>query len=221
MVSSIAFFIRRSLEKTQRICLVHYHEIGLKGGNRSFFERCLEKNIKSVLNRAGLKEFETRRISGRILVSLGSSIDSSKSAEIYKLLSKIPGCARVSNGFKCEQSVEAMIAAGCEVMREAGKDSDNKTRPVESFKVSARRNHTNFELDSMELNQIVGGSISDAFPDVKVQMKNPSLEIRVEVIQGGAYIYGTSMPGVGGLPVGSSGKMVGMLSSGIDSPVAL
>lgn len=194
-----------------RICLVHYHEIGLKGKNRSFFEKKLESNIKKSLELNGFKDFSLRRISGRILIEHDGDSES-----ILNLVKNIPGCARTSAGYKCEQSIEAMIEAGCEVMRNFAEG-----KLPESFKVSARRNHTNFEKDSMEINQLVGGSISDAFPEVKVQMKEPELDIRVEVIEGGAYVYGDSVVGVGGLPVGTGGKVVAMLSSGIDSPVAL
>lgn len=194
-----------------RICLVHYHEIGLKGKNRSFFEKKLEQNIKKVLDANGVEDFSLRRISGRILIELSNN----EQSDVLNTVINVPGCARASEGFKCDQTIEDMIKAGCEVMRTNGESLP------ESFKVSARRNHTNFEKDSMEINQIVGGSISDAFPEVKVQMKDPQLDIRVEVIEGGAYVYGTSKPGVGGLPVGTGGKVVAMLSSGIDSPVAL
>ncbi|MDO5426392.1 MAG: THUMP domain-containing protein [Coriobacteriia bacterium] len=194
-----------------RICLVHYHEIGLKGKNRSFFEKKLESNIKKSLELNGFKDFSLRRISGRILIEHDGDSES-----ILNLVKNIPGCARTSAGYKCDQTIDAMIEAGCEVMR-----NFSEGRLPESFKVSARRNHTNFEKDSMEINQLVGGSISDAFPEVKVQMKDPELDIRVEVIEGGAYVYGDSVVGVGGLPVGTGGKVVAMLSSGIDSPVSL
>lgn len=197
----------------QRVCLVHYHEIGLKGRNRGFFENRLKSNISSICKSNNFPIKNIFKISGRICIFLNEDIDKVAAEEIYGCISKIPGCARVSCGFKCEQSIEAMIKAGCIVMDEAGQ--------VDSFKVSARRNHTSFEYDSMQINQLVGGKISDAFPNVKVKMKNPTLDIKLEVIEGSAYVYGTSIVGVGGLPVGTSGKVVGLLSSGIDSPVAL
>lgn len=90
----------------------------------------------------------------------------------------------------------------------------------ETFKVQARRNHTDFEIDSMQLNQLVGAVLCRSFQDKKVLMKNPDVEVRVEVIQGHCYIYAHSVQGVGGLPVGSAGKVVTLMSSGIDSPVA-
>ena len=85
----------------------------------------------------------------------------------------------------------------------------------------ARRNHTDFPANSMEMNQIVGGRLSEAYPQAKVQMKDPDLTVGIEVVQNAAYVYARSIPGIGGLPVGSSGTVVSLLSSGIDSPVAL
>lgn len=193
--------------------MIHYHEIGLKGRNRGFFENKLKSNIAKICKSNNFPINNISKISGRICVYLKEDIDKNSAEEIFNILSKIPGCARISCGFKCQQSLEAMTEAGCLVMRES--------KDVESFKVSARRNHTNFEYDSMQINKIVGGQISDCFPDVKVIMKNPSLDIKLEVIEGSAYVYGKSIPGVGGLPVGTSSSLVGMLSSGIDSPVAL
>lgn len=203
-------------DKFERICLVHYHEIGLKGKNRSYFEQTLLKNIDNILKDQGLKGYSLKRISGRILLSLGKAFDNNSVNEILNTIKMIPGCARVSSGFKCDQNIEDMVDAGCAVMNEFAADNN-----LDSFKVQARRNHTNFELDSMEINQIVGGKISDAFPEVAVKMKDPSLEIHIEVIEGGCYIYSSSIIGIGGLPVGTGGRVVGMLSSGIDSPVAL
>lgn len=199
----------------QNIILVHYHEIGLKGKNRSYFEKRLVDNIRDCLHFQNITNFEIKRISGRILILLSDDTNDEKSDYLFNIIQKIPGCARLSAGLKCAQNLDAMISAACKIM-EISKLKEN----VESFKLSARRNHTNFDLDSMELNKVVGGSVSDAYPEIKVQMKNPDLEIRLEVIEGGAYVYGKSVAAVGGLPVGTGGKMISLLSSGIDSPVA-
>ena len=125
----------------------------------------------------------------------------------------IPGTARVSCGFKCERDLDQMTEAGILAMGESGAFS--------SFKVHARRNHTDFPVNSMEINQIVGGRLSEAYPRAKVQMKDPDLTVGIEVVQNAAYVYARSIPGIGGLPVGSSGTVMSLLSSGIDSPVAL
>lgn len=201
----------------KRICLIHYHEIGLKGKNRPIFENRLLQNLKKILNFNDISYEKITKISGRICIVFPMNTDNNTSKKYCNIVKKVPGVARVSTGFKIPQTLEDMINAGIAVMKEAGADKGN----VDSFKLSARRNHTSFEYDSMEINKIVGGNISDAFPAIRVQMKNPTVNVRVEVIEGSAYVYGFSLPGVGGLPVGSSGMFVGLLSSGIDSPVAL
>jgi thiamine biosynthesis protein ThiI len=119
----------------------------------------------------------------------------------------------VSCGFKCERDLDVMNSVAVNALAETG--------DFETFKVSARRNHTDFETDSMQMNQIVGAALCAAFPDKKVKMKDPDVTVAVEVVQNAVYIYARSERGVGGLPVGSSGRVMCLLSSGIDSPVAL
>lgn len=192
----------------RRVCLVHYHEIGLKGHNRAQFERRLVSNIKALL-RDGVK---IKRISGRICIFLPSDSSFEDACSVADQISGVPGIARVSSGYRCEQDLDVMYDTAVKALADAGS--------FQTFKVSARRNHTDFTTDSMQMNKLVGAALCKAFPDKKVQMKNPDVEVRVEVIQGWTYIYGRSIPGIGGLPVGSAGKAICLLSSGIDSPVA-
>ena len=195
----------------QRICLVHYHEIGLKGHNRSKFEMRLLKNLEAHL--CAYPVVTIHRISGRLCVFLKEGTTHDTMVECADAIRSIPGTARVSCGFKCERDLDQMTEAGILAMGESGAFS--------SFKVHARRNHTDFPVNSMEINQIVGGRLSEAYPQVKVQMKDPDLTVGIEVVQNAAYVYARSIPGIGGLPVGSSGTVMSLLSSGIDSPVAL
>ena len=206
--------------KFQDIILIHYHEIGLKGKNRSTFEKKLKHNVDRLLKAAGVEFEQIRIISGRLAVVFSNGAEVTNVQNAFELIKNIPGVARVSKALKCQLSIDAMIEAGKVIMAQSGADHGSKNK-LESFKVAARRNHTAFEVNSMQMNQLIGGALSDAFPDVKVQMKNPELQVSVEAIEGSAYVYGQSEPGVGGLPVGSSGRVVGLLSSGIDSPVAL
>ncbi len=192
----------------RRVCLVHYHEIGLKGHNRAQFEKRLVSNIKALLH-DGVK---IKRISGRICIFLPVDSSFEDACNVADQIAGVPGIARVSSGYRCEQSLEVMYETAVKALSDAG--------CFETFKVSARRNHTDFAIDSMQMNKLVGAALCKAFPDKKVQMKNPDVEVRVEVIQGWTYIYGRSIPGIGGLPVGSAGKAVCLLSAGIDSPVA-
>lgn len=198
-------------EVFQRICLVHYHEIGLKGRNRGMFEMRLLRNIESLFKDHPIHEI--KRISGRICVVLKQDTSFESACELSKLIAKVPGVARVSCGYRTKRDIELFFAAALESLREAGE--------FESFKVAARRNHTDFPIDSMEMNQLVGAHLCAAFPDKKVKMKNPDVQVGVEVVQNAAYIFALSIPGVGGLPVGTGGKVMGLLSSGYDSPVAL
>ena len=167
----------------RRVCLVHYHEIGLKGHNRKRFEKQLIDNIAAILHNSLVRIV---RISGRIALFLPETMTFEDSCTLADQIAGVPGLARVSCGFK----------------------------------VQSRRNHTDFAIDSMQLNQLVGACLCRAFSEKKVKMKNPDVEVRVEVIQGSVYIYGRSIQGIGGLPVGTAGKAICLLSSGIDSPVA-
>ena len=194
----------------QRVCLVHYHEIGLKGKNRAHFEKQLVTNIKAVLGDAPIARIQ--RISGRICLFEDVEATYEQSCELVGLVAGIPGVARVSCGYRCEQDLEVMYDTAIQALADVPH--------FETFKVQARRNHTDFEIDSMQLNQLVGAALCRAFQDKKVLMKNPDVEVRVEVIQGHCYIYAHSVVGVGGLPVGTAGKVVSLMSSGIDSPVA-
>ena len=195
----------------QRICLVHYHEIGLKGKNRAPFEMRLLKNIESLLQDYPVVTIQ--RISGRLCVFLREGTDLELHTHVAQFIANVPGVARVSFGFKCPRSIEDMTAAGIAAMSESSSFA--------SFKVAARRNHTDFPVNSMEMNRIIGGALSDAFPQVKVQMVEPDLTVGVEVVQASSYVYAHSIRGIGGLPVGSSGRVMCLMSSGIDSPVAL
>ena len=194
----------------QRICLVHYHEIGLKGHNRKTFEQRLLKNLETLLS--SFPVVTIHRISGRLCVFLKEGTPSEVALEAGSVIAKVPGVARVSCGFKCGRDIDQMTEAGIAAMSEAG--------PMASFKVQARRSHTDFPVGSQDMNRIIGGNLSDAFPDVAVKMKDPDVTVGVEVVQNAAYVYARSEAGIGGLPVGSSGRVVSLLSSGIDSPVA-
>lgn len=198
-------------ELHQRICLIHYHEIGLKGRNRAKFETRLLKNLEALL--AEYPVVTIHRISGRLCVFLKERTERDVALEVADKSARVPGVARVSCGFKCPRDIETMGQVAVNALAES--------EPFSTFKVAARRNHTDFETNSMELNRLIGAVLCEAYPDRFVKMKNPDVTIGVEVVQNAAYVYARSIRGIGGLPVGSSGKVVALLSSGIDSPVAL
>lgn len=190
-----------------RVCLVHYHEIGLKGNNRARFERILMDNIKAAL--AAFSVATITRISGHILVTFSVSGEAERA---FPLIAKVPGVARVSLAFHTNREPGDYCAAAIKALEEFGE--------FNSFKVVARRSNTDYELTSMDLNKQVGEVLCNAFPDKKVLMKGCDAQVHVLVVQGSVYVYARSERGVGGLPQGSAGKVVTLLSSGIDSPVA-
>lgn len=191
----------------ESVCLVHYHEIGLKGKNRSTFENQLVTNLKRALRAfpvAGVS-----RISGYIVVETG---DHRATKELQVAISQVPGVARVSRAYRCGLDQEEFFSAAVRALEEVASFT--------TFKVHARRSATNFPIHSIELNRMVGSVLCEHFPDKKVAMHAPDATVVVHVIQGSTYVYADSIVGVGGLPVGTAGKVVSLLSSGIDSPVA-
>lgn len=191
----------------ERICLVHYHEVGLKGRNRASFEHRLLSNME-----AALVAFDTKeicRISGHLLVVFEHAEDLEPAARI---LLQVPGVARVSRGWRCARDPEEYNLCAELAMMDCGE--------FETFKVVARRSNTDYPIDSMQLNQLVGAHLCSFAPDKKVKMKDPDVKVHVEIIQGSAYVFSRSDRGIGGLPVGTAGKVVSLMSGGIDSPVA-
>ena len=191
----------------ERVCLVHYHELGLKGRNRAVFEHRLVDNLKAVLSSYPVTH--VGRISGHLLVELS---DASQLDAIEEAIRATPGVARVSSGWRTAREFDDINRAAALAL--------NACEPFQSFKVTARRSNTDFETGSMEINQIVGAYLCEHFPTKRVQMREPDALVHVEIVQGSAYVYARSERGVGGLPVGCSGKVCCLLSGGIDSPVA-
>ncbi len=195
----------------QRIALVHYHEIGLKGKNRSRFEERLRRNLEFLL--AAYPLVTIHRISGRLIVFFKEGTGQREAFDCAQFIASVPGVARVSCGFKCARDIDEMTACAIEAMGEAGDPA--------TFKVSARRSHTDFPIHSMDMNRLIGARLCEAYPQAKVRMADPDVTVGIEVVQNASYVYCMSMRGVGGLAVGSSGTLLALLSSGIDSPVAL
>ena len=190
-----------------RVCLVHYHEVGLKGKNRAHFERILMDSLEAAL--AAFSVATITRISGHILVSFSKAGEAERAFDIIR---RVPGVARVSLAYHTNREPAEYHQAAIRALREA--------EPFHTFKVHARRSNTDYPLSSLDLNRQVGEVLCEAFPEKKVLMRDPDVTVNVLVVQGSVYVYARSERGVGGLPVGSAGKVVTLLSSGIDSPVA-
>ena len=140
---------------SDRLCLVHYHEIGLKGKNRSTFEKQLVTNLNRALRGTGISRIA--RISGYIVVE---TEDRNATPELAARIAQVPGVARVSLAYRCNLDEREYCRAAVNVMREAGDFS--------SFKVHARRSSTAYPVHTLEMNQIVGEVLCEAFPEKKV-----------------------------------------------------
>lgn len=191
---------------SERVCLVHYHEIGLKGKNRSIFENQLVTNLKCALRDTPLKC--VKRICGYILVTF----EGGATRDYQDLIGKVPGVARVSLAHECPRDLAEYSQAAIVSLGEAGSFS--------TFKVHAHKSSTDYPVHTLDINRQVGAALCGAFPDKKVDVHNPDVTVHVNVVQGSVYVYAVSERGAGGLPVGTAGKVVTLLSSGFDSPVA-
>ena len=190
--------------------LIKYAEIGVKGKNRYLFEEALVKQIKYALKKAE-GEFQVRRTDGRIYVDALSEFDFDEAVESLKKVFGISGICPVvymeDEGF--EKLGQAVVKYVGEVYPERNK----------SFKVAARRARKNYPLNSMEINVELGGVVLDAYPEMHVDVHQPDILLNVE-IRDKIYLYSQIIPGPGGMPVGTGGKAMLLLSGGIDSPVA-
>ena len=191
--------------------LVKYGEIGVKGKNRYIFENMLMEQIRHALKTAE-GEFEVTKEQGRIYVNVVS--DDYDYDETVEALSRVFGIVGFCPLLQVEDEGFDKLAET--VVAYLGKEYPEKNF---TFKVNARRARKNYPLDSMEINAELGGKILDAFPESKVDVHNPEVMVCIE-IRSLINIYSKEIPGPGGMPVGSNGKAMLLLSGGIDSPVA-
>lgn len=189
--------------------LLRYGEIGIKKGNRHFFENQLLNNIRAAI--ADLGERKVEKTYGRMYVELFDDAD-----QVIPRIQQVFGIVGISPAKHVELNLAAIQQAALQVL-----DDAIAGREIVTFKVEAKRPYKRFPMESPELASTVGGYLLSARPDrVKVDVHQPEVTVHVEVRQEGAYVYAQDIPGIGGLPVGSSGRGVLLLSGGIDSPVA-
>ena len=190
--------------------LIKYGEIGVKGKNRYLFEDALVRQIRYALKKTD-GEFEVTKENGRIYATAVSDFDFDEAVEALKTVFGIIGICPVvqieDNGF--DDLADTVIKYF---------DSAYPDKHF-SFKVNARRARKNYPMDSMEINMEMGGRLVDAFPELSVDVHNPDVLLQIE-IRNKINIYSTEIPGPGGMPVGTAGKAMLLLSGGIDSPVA-
>ena len=190
--------------------LIKYAEIGVKGKNRYLFENALVQQIKYALKKCE-GEFAVRKTDGRIYVDAVSEFDYEETVAHLQKVFGISGiCPMVyveDEGFdKLKETIVSYIGT---VYPDRHK----------SFKVAARRARKNYPLNSMEINMELGGTVLEAYPEMHVDVHKPDILLNVE-IRDKVYIYSEIIPGPGGMPVGTGGKAMLLLSGGIDSPVA-
>ena len=190
--------------------LIKYAEIATKGKNRYIFEDALVHNIVYQLkNVDGI--FHVRKENGRIYVETEGEYDYD---ETVSALQRVFGIVGICPVILIEDKGFDDLAA--EVIRHIEETYENKNF---SFKVDARRARKNYPMSSMEINAELGGRILEAFPETRVDVHHPQVMIHVE-IRPMINIYSTEIPGPGGMPLGTAGKAMLLLSGGIDSPVA-
>ncbi len=189
----------------EELLSVHYAEVGLKGKNRVFFEKRLVDNIKLTLRGTGYAEVE--RLHDRILVYLEQGADTS---EIKRRLRQVMGIAHFELSSRTERDITAIKEVALRHIQDVS---------YESLKVETRRTDKTFPLTSPQVSAEVGGYLVTK-TGTRADMHNPDLVCWVKITHNAAYISTEKIPGVGGLPVGVSGKVLVMLSGGIDSPVA-
>lgn len=187
------------------VLLVHYHEIALKARNRPFFVNQLVRNLKRAT-----ADFPVRRIQklpGRVLLELAGE---NAAQEVAERVRRVFGVANCCSALRCDLDLEALKDTAAKAL--AG-------RPFQTFRVTARRAYKTFPLTSPQLNEILGTFVLERFP-ARVDLKNPELTLFVDILPKEAFIYLEKVPGPGGLPVGVAGRVIALLSGGIDSPVA-
>ena len=190
--------------------LIKYAEIGIKGKNRYLFENALVQQIKYACKRCE-GEFEVRKAEGRIYVDALTDFDYDETVDNLKTVFGISGICPM---IQLEDNDFDVICKTVIDYFDNEYPDKNKT-----FKVFARRSRKSYPKDSMQLNADIGEVLLNAFPELKVDVHNPDICLYVEIREK-VYIYSQIIPGPGGMPVGTNGKAMLLLSGGIDSPVA-
>ena len=189
----------------QRLIIIHYSELGLKKGNRDYFEKRLCRNIDTIL--AGCAVDKVRRILGRLLLNLqgDSALD-----EIKHRLGLVFGIAYFGEGWMVDWEIETLSDSVWDLVED---------RQFDSFRIDTRRPDKRFPLNSMEVNRRVGGYVQER-SGARVDLNAAELVCRIELVEGRALISAERINGLRGLPSHTGGRVAVLLSGGIDSPVA-
>lgn len=189
----------------ERVFVVRYSEIGLKGKNREFFEKKLIDNILKIVRPAAVNKRY-----GRIIIRIGRN----EPSVLEERLRYVMGIQNYSLGYALPHDLDEVEKVALELAKR------EVEKGYKSFKVSAQRGYKDFPLNSIELNRRIGGFIYENIPGLKVDVHNPEFEIGVDVREKEIFVFTGKTYLSGGLPVGVSGRALLLLSGGIDSPVA-
>lgn len=191
------------------ILIVKYGEIGVKGKNRYIFENKLIKNVKNILKPIG--KFNVYKEYGRIYVDL----DGYDYEEVVEEVKKVFGIVGVCPAVRAEKDYNLLKELALKMLEEKIEQG------YKSFKVDSRRGDKDFKLTSQEMSLDIGGYLVSQVKDkIAVDVRNPEVKIHCELRQNHVMIYSDTIPGYGGLPLGTNGRAMSLLSGGIDSPVA-
>ena len=189
--------------------LLKLGEMVLKGLNRRTFEDKLKGNIVRRVRPYG----DFRVYTKQSTTYVEPKNDSADVEGAYEVLKKVFGPVGLSLARACEKDKDAMLETAKEYL-------GDRLSAAKTFKVESKRADKSFPMTSIQLSQYVGGELDEAFPNLQVDVHNPELTVYLEVRDTAAYVHANPEPGAGGLPVGTTGRAVSLLSGGIDSPVA-
>ncbi len=192
-----------------RLLMIQIDELWLKGGNRPQYLKMLREHILLVLKSYHTDKVQIKNEEQRFLVSSMTPFEN----ETIEALANIPGINSISLALECEKEINQIFQT---IEEEAEKILLPKTR----FKVFVRRLDKNFSIPSMEMARDLGSLFYNRFPGLVVDLKTPEVVIDVKIMNKSAYVSIKKIPGVCGLPAGSSGRMLTLISGGFDSPVA-
>ena len=200
----------------RNILIVRAGEVALKGMNKPYFERMLvdriKANVKKIAEVGKDKDIDVYRREGLIYIKAVKDLDID---EIIRETVKVFGVASVSKAVEAESDLDAIGKEAVRYMKEL-----IEKRGIKTFKVEAKRADKNFPVKSPEIGRIIGAKVLVGCKVLKVDVHDPDVLLKVDVRHDVSYIYDSKVNGLGGLPLGTNGKGMTLLSGGIDSPVA-
>ena len=197
--------------------IVKYGEIGVKGKNRYIFENKLIKNIKNMLK--PIDKFNVYKEYGRVYVDLGDY----EYDEVCEEVKKVFGVVGVCPAVKVLRNNEEDVESAYNKLKETALMvlEEKIANGAKTFKVESRRGDKSFRLTSQDMSIDIGGYLlSNVGDKIKVDINKPEVKIKCELRENNVVVYSDTVPGYGGLPIGTNGKAMSLLSGGIDSPVA-